>query len=51
MVERFFFFSIVMPVYNVEIKWLDKAIESIEKQKLQKTGRFALQMTVLQSRR
>ena len=25
-------FSIVMPVYNVEIKWLDKAIESIEKQ-------------------
>ena len=22
-------FSIVMPVYNVEIKWLDKAIESI----------------------
>lgn len=29
-VERFF--SIVMPVYNVEIKWLDKAIESIEKQ-------------------
>ena len=21
-----------MPVYNVEIKWLDKAIESIEKQ-------------------
>lgn len=25
-------FSIVMPVYNVEIKWLDKAIESIKKQ-------------------
>jgi O-antigen biosynthesis protein len=25
-------FSIVMPVYNIEIKWLDKAIESIEKQ-------------------
>ena len=27
-----FLFSIVMPVYNVEIKWLDKAIEAIEKQ-------------------
>ena len=25
-------FSIVMPVYNVDLKWLDKAIESIEKQ-------------------
>lgn len=25
-------FSIVMPVYNVEIKWLDKAIESIKRQ-------------------
>ena len=25
-------FSIVMPVYNVEEKWLDKAIESIKKQ-------------------
>lgn len=25
-------FSIVMPVYNVEVKWLEKAIESIEKQ-------------------
>ncbi len=25
-------FSIVMPVYNVEIKWLEKAIASIEKQ-------------------
>ena len=29
-------FSIVMPVYNVEIKWLDKAIESIEKQNYKK---------------
>jgi hypothetical protein len=26
-------FSIVMPVYNVDLKWLDKAIESIEKSK------------------
>ena len=25
-------FSVVMPVYNVEIKWLEKAIASIEKQ-------------------
>lgn len=25
-------FSIVMPVYNVEIKWLDKAIESVKNQ-------------------
>lgn len=25
-------FSIVMPVYNVEIKWLDKAIESVKRQ-------------------
>lgn len=25
-------FSIVMPVYNVEIKWLEKAIASVEKQ-------------------
>ena len=25
-------FSIVMPVYNVEIKWLEKAIESVKKQ-------------------
>lgn len=25
-------FSIIMPVYNVEIKWLEKAIESIEAQ-------------------
>lgn len=25
-------FSIVMPVYNVQIKWLDRAIESIKKQ-------------------
>lgn len=25
-------FSIIMPVYNVEIKWLDKALESIRKQ-------------------
>ena len=24
--------SVVMPVYNVDIKWLDKAIESIKKQ-------------------
>ena len=28
-------FSVVMPVYNVDIKWLDKAIESIEKQNYQ----------------
>lgn len=28
-------FSIVMPVYNVEIKWLDKAIESVKKQNYQ----------------
>lgn len=28
-------FSIVMPVYNVEIKWLDKAIESITRQNYQ----------------
>lgn len=25
-------FSIIMPVYNVEIKWLEKAIESVQKQ-------------------
>ena len=25
-------FSVVMPVYNVEIKWLQKAIESVERQ-------------------
>lgn len=25
-------FSVVMPVYNVEIKWLEKAIQSVEKQ-------------------
>lgn len=25
-------FSVVMPVYNVEIKWLEKAIESVQKQ-------------------
>lgn len=25
-------FSVVMPVYNVEIKWLDKAVESVKKQ-------------------
>lgn len=25
-------FSVVMPVYNVEIKWLEKAIESVKKQ-------------------
>jgi GT2 family glycosyltransferase len=25
-------FSIIMPVYNVEVKWLDKALESIKKQ-------------------
>lgn len=25
-------FSVVIPVYNVEIKWLEKAIESVEKQ-------------------
>lgn len=25
-------FSVVMPVYNVDLKWLDKAIESVEKQ-------------------
>ena len=28
-------FSIVMPVYNVEIKWLDKAIQSVKDQTYQ----------------
>ncbi len=28
-------FSVVMPVYNVEIKWLEKAIESVKKQNYQ----------------
>lgn len=31
-VEGDLLFSIVMPVYNVDIQWLDKAIESIESQ-------------------